>query len=56
MIRLRDVSSLVRDQDEALAFLVDGLGFVVRQDETFDGAWDLIHPVDRLSGCRHGGG
>lgn len=37
MIRLQSVTYLVRDHDEALAFFVDGLGFVVRQDETFPG-------------------
>jgi len=34
MIRLQNVTYLVRDHDTALAFFVDGLGFVVRQDET----------------------
>jgi len=61
MIRLRDVTFLVHDHDEALTFFVDALGFAVRQDETFDGgwrrvvvgppdgAWDLIEPPTRWS-------
>ena len=42
MSRLRDVTFLVRDHDEALAFFVDTLGFAVRQDETFDGGWRRV--------------
>jgi catechol 2,3-dioxygenase-like lactoylglutathione lyase family enzyme len=34
MLRLSDVTYLVLDHDEAIAFFVDALGFVVRQDET----------------------
>ncbi|RIJ46521.1 VOC family protein [Clavibacter lycopersici] len=34
MIRLQNVTYLVRDHEEALRFFVDALGFVVRQDET----------------------
>lgn len=52
MIRLRDVTFLVRDHDEALAFFVDALGFVVRQDETFDGGWRrvVVGPADGGTG------
>lgn len=42
MIRLQNATYLVRDHDEALRFLVDGLGLVVRQDETFDGGWRRV--------------
>lgn len=42
MIRLRDVTYLVHEHDEALAFFVDALGFAVRQDETFDGGWRRV--------------
>ena len=42
MIRLRDVTFLVRDHAEALEFFVDALGFAVRQDETFDGGWRRV--------------
>ncbi|QAY72771.1 VOC family protein [Agromyces protaetiae] len=41
-VRLRDVTYLVRDHDEALAFFVDALGFVVRQDETFENGWRRV--------------
>lgn len=34
MLRLTDVTYLVRDHDEAIAFFTDALGFVVREDET----------------------
>lgn len=42
MIRIQNVTYLVDDQDKALAFFVDALGFVVRQDETFDGGWRRV--------------
>lgn len=42
MIRLRDVTYLVHDQDEALTFFVDALGFTVRQDETFEDGWRRV--------------
>jgi catechol 2,3-dioxygenase-like lactoylglutathione lyase family enzyme len=42
MIRLRDVTFLVHDHDEALAFFVDALGFAVRQDDTFEGGWRRV--------------
>jgi uncharacterized glyoxalase superfamily protein PhnB len=42
MIRLQNVTYLVRDHDEALAFLVDALGFVVRQDETSATGWRRV--------------
>ena len=42
MIRLQNVTYLVRDHDEALAFFVDALGFVVRQDETSPGGWRRV--------------
>jgi len=52
MIRLRDVTFLVDDHDQALAFFVDALGFVVRQDETFDGGWRrvVVGPADGGTG------
>ena len=39
MIRLGDVTFLVRDHEAALRFFVDGLGFVVRQDQTSADGW-----------------
>ncbi|WP_084076901.1 VOC family protein [Demequina sp. NBRC 110057] len=42
MIRLQNVTYLVSDQDEALRFFVDALGFEVRQDQTFDGGWRRV--------------
>lgn len=42
MLRLQNVTYLVRDHEEALAFFVDALGFAVRQDETFDGGWRRV--------------
>ena len=52
MIRLRDVTFLVHDHDEALTFFVDALGFAVRQDETFDGGWRrvVVGPPDGGTG------
>ena len=52
MIRLRDVTYLVHDHDEALAFFVDALGFAVRQDETFAGGWRrvVVGPPDGGTG------
>src|SRR4051794_1255566 len=52
MIRLRDVTFLVHDHDQALAFFVDALGFVVRQDEMFDGGWRrvVVGPADGGTG------
>ena len=52
MIRLRDVTFLVHDHDRALAFFVDALGFVVRQDESFDGGWRrvVVGPADGGTG------
>ncbi|WP_020018320.1 VOC family protein [Promicromonospora sukumoe] len=34
MLRLSDVTYLVRDHDEAIAFFVNSLGFALREDET----------------------
>lgn len=34
MLRLSDVTYLVRDHDEAITFFVDALGFALREDET----------------------
>jgi catechol 2,3-dioxygenase-like lactoylglutathione lyase family enzyme len=34
VLRLSDVTYLVRDHDEAIAFFVDALGFALREDET----------------------
>jgi catechol 2,3-dioxygenase-like lactoylglutathione lyase family enzyme len=42
MIRLQNVTYLVRDHDEALAFFVDALGFVVRQDESAPSGWRRV--------------
>lgn len=42
MIRLQNATYLVHDHDEALAFFVDGLGFVMRQDETFEDGWRRV--------------
>jgi catechol 2,3-dioxygenase-like lactoylglutathione lyase family enzyme len=42
MLRIGDVTYLVRDHEEALRFFVDALGFVVRQDETLDGGWRRV--------------
>ena len=39
MIRLGDVTFLVRDHEAALRFFVDGLRFVVRQDQTSADGW-----------------
>ncbi|WP_273653988.1 VOC family protein [Cellulomonas fimi] len=52
MIRLRDVTFLVHDHDEALTFFVDALGFTVRQDETFPGGWRrvVVGPPDGGTG------
>ncbi len=52
MIRLRDVTYLVRDHDEAVTFFVDALGFAVRQDETLDGGWRrvVVGPPDGGTG------
>jgi catechol 2,3-dioxygenase-like lactoylglutathione lyase family enzyme len=52
VIRLQNVTYLVRDHDEALRFFVDALGFVVRQDETFAGGWRrvVVGPVEGGAG------
>ena len=52
MIRLRDVTYLVGDHDEALVFFVDALGFAVRQDETFPDGWRrvVVGPSDGGTG------
>ncbi|WP_086514179.1 VOC family protein [Clavibacter michiganensis] len=42
MIRLQNVTYLVRDHEEALRFFVDALGFVVRQDETAPNGWRRV--------------
>jgi len=42
MLRLSDVTYLVRDQDEAIAFFVDALGFVLRQDEAGGGGRRVV--------------
>lgn len=42
MIRLQNATYLVRDYETALAFFVDGLGFSVRQDQTFGGGWRRV--------------
>ncbi|MFS0702934.1 VOC family protein [Cellulomonas sp. 179-A 9B4 NHS] len=52
MIRLRDVTFLVHDHDEALAFFVDALGFTLRQDEAVAGGWRrvVVGPADGGTG------
>lgn len=42
MLRLSDVTYLVRDHDEAIAFFVDTLGFVLRQDDTSTSGWRRV--------------
>ncbi|MDR7380802.1 VOC family protein [Promicromonospora iranensis] len=42
MLRLSDVTYLVLDHDEAIAFFVEALGFVVRQDETDESGWRRV--------------
>ncbi|MGH1564263.1 VOC family protein [Mumia sp. DW29H23] len=42
MLRIQDVTYLVRDLDEAIGFFVDVLGFELRQDDTFDGGWRRV--------------
>jgi catechol 2,3-dioxygenase-like lactoylglutathione lyase family enzyme len=44
MIRLQDVTYLVRDHAEALAFVVDALGFVAVFEDPYRAPWDLIQP------------
>lgn len=42
MIRLQNVTYLVRDVDDAIRFFTEGLGFTVRQDETFESGWRRV--------------
>ncbi|MCB7137101.1 VOC family protein [Cellulosimicrobium marinum] len=42
MLRISDVTFLVRDLDEAITFFVDALGFVVRQDEVVGASWRRV--------------
>lgn len=42
MISLDSATYLVRDLDEAINFFVGGLGFALRQVETFDGGWRRV--------------
>ncbi|MFE6229494.1 VOC family protein [Cellulosimicrobium sp. NPDC057862] len=42
MLRISDVTFLVRDLDEAIAFFVDAIGFAVRQDEVVGGSWRRV--------------
>lgn len=41
MLRISDVTYLVRDLDEAIGFFTEAVGFVVRQDETL-GDWRRV--------------
>ncbi|GAA4715588.1 Glyoxalase-like domain-containing protein [Promicromonospora umidemergens] len=52
MLRLSDVTYLVRDHDEAITFFVDALGFVLRQDETSASGWRrvVVGPADGGTG------
>lgn len=42
MPRLQNATYLVRDVDEGIRFFTEALGFVVRQDETFDSGWRRV--------------
>lgn len=42
MPRLQNATYLVRDLDEGIRFFTEAVGFVVRQDETFDGGWRRV--------------
>ncbi len=42
MLRIADVTFLVRDLDEAIAFFVDALGFEVRSDEQVSPTWRRV--------------
>ena len=42
MLRIDAVTYLVHDHDLAIDFFVRALGFVVRQDDTFDGGWRRV--------------
>lgn len=42
MLTLGNVTYLVRDLDDAVAFFTDALGFTLRQDETFEGGWRRV--------------
>ncbi|MFZ4893106.1 VOC family protein [Plantibacter sp. Mn2098] len=42
VLNLQNVTYLVRDIDHALRFFTDALGFVVRQDETFESGWRRV--------------
>lgn len=42
MISIDSASYLVRNFDAAIEFFVGAIGFVVRQDETFDGGWRRV--------------
>lgn len=42
MPRLQNATYLVRDIDEGIRFFTEAIGFVVRQDETFDGGWRRV--------------
>ena len=52
MLRLSDVTYLVRDHDEAIDFFVDALGFVLREDETnaAGGRRVVVGPADGGTG------
>ncbi|WP_370616935.1 VOC family protein [Mumia qirimensis] len=42
MLRIQDITYLVTDHDEAIAFFVDVMGFEIQQDDTFDGGWRRV--------------
>jgi len=52
VIRLQNVTYLVRDLDDAVRFFSAGLGFTVRQDETFENGWRriVVGPADGGTG------
>lgn len=51
MLRISDVTYLVRDLDEAIGFFTEAVGFVVRQDETSgDRRRVVVGPADGGTG------
>lgn len=42
MLRIQDVTYLVRDLDDGVRFFVDVLGFELRQDDTYAGGWRRV--------------
>jgi catechol 2,3-dioxygenase-like lactoylglutathione lyase family enzyme len=42
MLKLQNATYLVKDLDHAIDFFVNGLGFIVRQDEFVNGSWRRV--------------